>query len=235
MGKKRHKYNTRSGSGQQNNNEDNENEENNNFILTDINLRKENKAETSIEETHVPIVPKHVNKKRAVRESMEEENVIEISNVFKAGPSASYIAEPKDDNMLNDSSENEDALNLFEEYHRNKKNKGKDKEKIPILPPKNMPPKIWREQSGIKLFKVFIEEEKIKGKSSYSKILMVKNLLFQNQIEVGFGKIETTNKVKKIVIFLPKLEDVQKAKMVNLGDDENCIYLQDVVDVSLNN
>ncbi|CAG8689332.1 27377_t:CDS:2, partial [Dentiscutata erythropus] len=231
MDKKKHKYNTRSVSGQQDDNNNQENEENMNFIPTASNIQNENNTTMNIEEEiKVPLVPVHASKKRAVRESFEEETEINISNVVKPGSSVSFVAEPKY-KEITDGVEDDD-LYIEEEFVtvKNKKNKNDRVKKVFVEKPKNISPKIWRKETGIKLFKVSVEAEKIKGKSPFAKILMVKNLLFQNQIEVILGKIETTNKIKNIVIYLLNEEEVQKAKKVNLGNTENHIYMQDVVE-----
>ena len=97
MGRKPHKYNTRSTSGQQNNNNNQEYDGNNNFIPTASNIQNEKEELMNIEEEiKVPRVPGHNVKKRALRESTELESEIPISNVVKPGPSMSYVAEPKD-------------------------------------------------------------------------------------------------------------------------------------------
>ena len=161
-----------------------------------------------MEEPEKNFLSKHINKKRALRESAEMETKQEISNVIKPRPSTSYYAEPKSVEILD---ENVDEDNLYYEGYKTvvktKKNKRKAKA-MPVEVPKSIPPKVWRKECGIKLLKVFIEAEKIKGNSLYAKILKVKSLLFQNQIDVIFGKIETTNKEKKIVIYLSKEEDI---------------------------
>jgi hypothetical protein len=233
MDKNKHKYNTRSTSGKKNIENDNqEMAENPNLNTTASNFQNQDERTVYMEEPGKNFLSKHINKKRALRESAEMETEQEISNVVKPGPSASYYAEPKSVEILDESV---DEDNLYYEGYKTvvktkKKNKRKDKV-MPVEVPKSIPPKVWRKECGIKLLKVFIEAEKIKGNSLYAKILKVKSLLFQNQIDVIFGKIETTNKEKKIVIYLSKEEDVQSAKKVNLGDTEHHIHLQEMAEI----
>src|SRR4051812_33989849 len=95
MGKSKHKYNTRSTSGQKKSTSINqETGENSNLTTTadKIQHELENIMDAMQDDDWLS---KHVNKKRGVRESFEAESEVGVSNVVMTGPSVSYVAKPR--------------------------------------------------------------------------------------------------------------------------------------------